>query len=232
MIENIQQEYFNSLLQAEEELRNGAIIGLIILNAYNPKFNFDFGLLEKTINQNNSYSHKVALLSLSNLIEDKKIRKKYNNLINKFLGDAYSSVRKAAAFSEPLLWAWEKEKNQAKKITNLTKNYSKLNVNYLEGVLLGLGTVSSQLDPEIYNDLFAFYETIQQNSTAEAISISNAFGLALFGSSTKNGEQAVKIILKLLESPVKKIRIASAEALSFLIPFVSFETSIAIISVL
>ena len=117
MSDQITEQIIGYLQSAEEELRDGAIIASIVLNAYK-KFDMDFGLIEKSLH---SYSQKTSLLSLSNVIEDKKIRKKYNNLIKKFLSDGYSTVKRAAAFSEPLLWAWEKEKNQKKKVEHLLR---------------------------------------------------------------------------------------------------------------
>ena len=59
MSEQIIDEIKDSLTQAEDELRNGAIIAGIVLNAYK-KFDFDFNLIEKAIN---SYQLKVSVLS-------------------------------------------------------------------------------------------------------------------------------------------------------------------------
>ena len=226
MSEQIIDEIKDSLTQAEYELSNGAIIAGIVLNAYK-KFDFDFNLIDKAIN---SYQLKVSVLSLSNIIEDKKIRKKYDSLINKYLSDGYSSVRKAAAFSEPLLWYWEKEKNQKKKIERLVKEHKKFNENYIEGVLLGLGVVAKQLEPEAQDELIKFYEVVQENYSDEQILISACFGLSLFGITTQKSELAAPVLFKLIQNPGKKIRSSAAQALAFLTAGVKFETSLEIVN--
>ena len=226
MSDQITEQIIGYLQSAEEELRDGAIIASIVLNAYK-KFDMDFGLIEKSLH---SYSQKTSLLSLSNVIEDKKIRKRYNNLIKKFLSDGYSTVKRAAAFSEPLLWAWEKEKNQRKKVEHLHKNHKKLNRHYIEGVLLGLGVVANQLEPEAQDEIVRFYETIQENYFDEQILVSACFGIALFGISVKKSELCVPILLNILSLPGKKIRTSAAEALAFMTSDVSFDVSLDIIS--
>jgi HEAT repeat protein len=224
--ETFLQDIKDALPQAEEELRNGALISAIVLFAYN-NFDFDFSLIEKQLER--AYSHKVALLSLSNLIEDKKIRKKYNGLIKKYVSDGYSSVRKAAAFSEPLLWAWEKEKNQKKKIEQLIKNNTKLNPNYLEGVLLGLAVVSKQLEPDAVDEILEFYKIVQQNHSQEQIMVSTCFGLSLYGIALKKSEFCVPILFEILKSQGKKIRSSAAQALAFSSTNVELETGLEII---
>ena len=221
------EEITSYLKSNEEELRDGAIIASIVLNAYRKNFESDFNQIEKALH---SYSQKVSLLSLSNVIEDKKIRKKYNSLIKKYLDDGYSTVKRAAAFSEPLLWAWEKEKNQRKKVEKLHKDHKKLNKNKLEGVLLGLAVVANQLDSEAQDEIIRLYETVQENYFDEQILIAACFGIALFGISVKQSEMCVPILLNILEQPGKKIRSSAAQALAFLASDVSFDQSLDIIS--
>lgn len=218
------QKYLQS---NEEEIRDGAIIAGIVSNAYKKDFEFDFGKIEKALH---SYSQKVSLLSLSNVIEDKKIRKKYNSLIKKYTGDGYSNVKRAAAFSEPLLWAWEKEKNQRKKVQKLLKDHKKLNRSYLEGVLLGLAVVANQLESEAQDEIVRLYETVQENYFDEQILVATCFGIALYGISVDKSEMCVPILLNILEQPGKKIRASAAQALAFMASDVPFESSLDIIA--
>ncbi len=220
------EEITSYLKSNEEELRDGAIIASIVSNAYRKDFEIDFGQIEKALH---SYSQKVSLLSLSDVIVDKKIRKKYNSLIKKFLGDGYSTVKRAAAFSEPLLWAWEKEKNQRKKVEKILKDHKKTNKSELEGVLLGLAVVANQLDAEAQDEIIRLYETIQENYFDEQILVATCFGIALYGISVSKSEECVPILLNILEQPGKKIRSSAAQALAFLASDVSFNVSLDII---
>ena len=227
MSEQITGEIKKYLQSNEEEIRDGAIIAGIALNAYNKDFDMDFSIIEKALH---SYSQKVSLLSLSNVIEDKNVRKKYNSLIKKYESDGYSTVKRAAAFSEPLLWAWEKEKNQRKKVEHLHKDHKKLHRSYLEGVLLGLAVVANQLEPDAQEEIIRLYETIQENYYDEQILVSTCFSVALFGLAVKKSEMCVPILLNILAQPGKKIRASAAEALAFLASDVDFQVSLDIIS--
>lgn len=228
MIEDIFKEITETLAQTNEELRNGAIIASIVINAFK-EFEIDFNLIEKAVN---TYSQKVSILSLSNIIEDRKIRTKYNSLIHKFLSDSYASVRRAAAFSEPLLWYWEKEKNQKALVDKLIKNNEKFSTSYIEGILLGLGVVSKQLTQETQDEILKLYEVIIENYSDEEILVSASYGIALYAITSKNSKVSIPLLLKLIQSPGKKIRSSSAYALSFLVGEVEFESSLEIISYL
>ena len=224
----------DSLTQSEDELRNGSIIGSIVINSYKDKFeNFDFKQLEKVLDR--SYTHKVAILSLSHVIYDKKIRKKYNSLIKNGVKDAYSSVRKAAAFSEPGFWGLEKKKNQLKKIKSLIKDVKKkkLNKNYLEGVVLGLGINSLGFDAETFEEILHFYSLVQETyAEDETILPSLSYGLSIFCVATRQVEQGLPILFNILESKTKRVRTAIAEALSFLAGIVELNQALDIIKAL
>lgn len=230
MKQTVIEELLISLKQGEDEVRNGAIIGALVINAYKD-FEFDFKKLEKVLER--SYSHKVAILSLSYIIQDKKIRKKFNNLIKKYVTDGYSSVRKAAAFSEPGFWGLEKKKNQIKKIRSLRKHLSKLNKSYIEGILLGLGINALDLDYETYDDIIEFFSEVYDKFPTESISISICYGLSLFAVATNSIERCVPIIKNIkLTNKGKRVRTSTSESLAFLNGFNSLDQALEIIEIL
>ncbi|MHA2365264.1 MAG: hypothetical protein ACXAC7_15000 [Candidatus Hodarchaeales archaeon] len=214
---DVKNEYLKALRKSETELKNGGLVGAIMLNAYQEKFDFEYKAIEKEIDAN--WQNKVSLCTLSGVIADKKIKKKMKNKASDLSNDGYSSVKEASAFAEPQLWFNEKPKKQRKAIESKIKSIKNMKKSKIVGLCRGIGLNSSKLDDSVHELIFNFLDQVSKSINNEKVLVAAAHGIGLAGASTNKATQALSILKHLIKYNLKRVRQNVALSLGFLIPF-------------
>lgn len=217
MEDKVVKEFTSALSQADLDLVNGAIAGILLLNAYKDPFGFEGKELEKVIDQ--SWMHKVTFLSLVDAIRDEKfLKKKAGKLISKYVSDGWTDVRKAACYAEPLLLRVESEKKQRKWLEKQTKDLAKLDMAAAEGLALGVGVVTAHLSSGVHELVLTLYRKLVEDQNAESVLAMAAYGVGIAGAGMGRPVEAAEVLKGLAEASHKKVRQTASLCLAFLTP--------------